>query len=382
MSPTSRLAHIALFLAPLLGIGAWSLRGLMDVSLPANASLLDGTLAKAVETHYEAQFPLKRPGTNLWAALDYSVFDEGRPGVMLGRHDWLFSDEEFKPVVHGMQHIEANLRLIRGVQQRLDEHGVKLLLAIIPAKARLYPEHLGEERPGRQQRGLYRQLHDAAHCNGILAPDLLANLQQEKARDALFLRTDTHWTPYGAERVAQHLARTVQRDSPLAGEPQRFVTEQAAGKPYLGDLVRFLPLDPLFSSLLPPPDQLQPRRTHSLASSPGDGAAALFADIRFPVVLVGTSYSAAPDWNFLGALRQALGSDVLSYAESGQGPLLPMLKYLQSDAFKDSPPQLLIWEFPERYLPMAPDLSQFDPAWIDQLQADGAAAQRLATQAE
>ncbi|MNW22646.1 hypothetical protein D3C71_2242680 [compost metagenome] len=59
-----------------------------------------------------------------------------------------------------------------------------------------------------------------------------------------------------------------------------------------------------------------------------------------------------------------------------------MLKYLQSDAFKDSPPQLVIWEFPERYLPMAPDLSQLDPAWIEQLEADGAAGQRLATQAK
>lgn len=215
----------------------------------------------------------------------------------------------------------------------------------------------------------------------ILAPDLLASLQQEKARDALFLRTDTHWTPYGAERVARHLARTVQCHARLSGEPQRFITEQAAGKPYLGDLVRFLPLDPLFSGLLPAPDQLQPRRTHSLASGRAGDSAALFADTRIPVVLVGTSYSAAPDWNFLGALRQALGSDILNYAENGQGPLLPMLKYLQTDAFRDSPPQLVIWEFPERYLPMAPDLSQFDPAWIDQLEADGATGQRLATQA-
>ncbi|MNF65302.1 Alginate biosynthesis protein AlgX precursor [compost metagenome] len=380
MSRISRNAHIALFLAPLLGIGAWSLHGFGDLDLPADAALLDGTLAKALERHYEAQFPLKRPGTNLWAALDYSVFDEGRPGVMLGRHDWLFSDEEFKPVSHGGQHIESNLRLIRAVQRRLDRHGVELLLAIIPAKARLYPEHLGEERPGRQQRELYGRLHEAAHCNGILAPDLLASLQREKTGGALFLRTDTHWTPYGAERVARHLARTVQRHAPLAGAPQRFVTEQGAGKPYLGDLVRFLPLDPLFSGLLPPPDQLERRSTHNLAA--GDAGSALFAEVRFPVVLVGTSYSAAPDWNFPGALRQALGSDILNLAESGQGPLLPMLKYLQSDAFKDSPPQLVIWEFPERYLPMAPDLSQLDPAWIEQLEADGAAGQRLATQAE
>ncbi|AYC31869.1 alginate O-acetyltransferase [Pseudomonas cavernae] len=382
MTRALRIAYIALFLAPLLGLGAWSLRGFIGFSPSADTSLLDGTWAKAVETHYEAQFPLKRPGTNLWAALDYSLFGEGRPGVVLGRHDWLFSDEEFKPVARGEQHIEANLKLILGVQQRLQRHGVKLLLAIVPAKARLYPEHVGEEQPAQQQQALYRRLHRAAQRAGILAPDLLASLQQAKANGALFLRTDTHWTPHGAEWVAQHLAQTVQRHAPLAGEPQRFVTELDAAKPYQGDLTNFLPLDPLFSAWLPAPDCLQPRRTHAVGTRQGDDATALFADSQIPVVLVGTSYSADPNWNFLGALRQALGSDILNYAENGRGPLLPMLEYLQTDAFKGSPPRLLIWEFPERYLPMPPDLSQLDPAWFARLTSTATAGQRLAATAK
>jgi alginate O-acetyltransferase complex protein AlgJ len=58
-----------------------------------------------------------------------------------------------------------------------------------------------------------------------------------------------------------------------------------------------------------------------------------------------------------------------------------MLKYLQSDAFKDSAPQLVIWEFPERYLPMKTNLSDFDPNWIAQLKAAGAANTNLATSA-
>ncbi|MNF12095.1 hypothetical protein D3C80_2134800 [compost metagenome] len=55
-----------------------------------------------------------------------------------------------------------------------------------------------------------------------------------------------------------------------------------------------------------------------------------------------------------------------------------MLKYLQSDEFADAPPQLLIWEFPERYLPMANDLDDFDPAWIAELKNDSR-QQRLAS---
>lgn len=104
----------------------------------------------------------------------------------------------------------------------------------------------------------------------------------------------------------------------------------------------------------------------------------MFADKQIPVALVGTSYSANPHWNFLGALQQALRSDVANYAEDGHGPLLPMLKYLQSDAFKNAAPQVVVWEFPERYLPMKNDLSSFDPQWIAQLKNSRKSEENLA----
>ena len=71
----------------------------------------------------------------------------------------------------------------------------------------------------------------------------------------------------------------------------------------------------------------------------------------------------------------------MNYAEDGHGPILPMLKYLQTDAFKSSPPQVLIWEFPERYLPAHNDLSEFDPQWIAQLKKAREPQQNLAQNA-
>jgi alginate O-acetyltransferase complex protein AlgJ len=69
-------------------------------------------------------------------------------------------------------------------------------------------------------------------------------------------------------------------------------------------------------------------------------------------VLVGTSYSANPLWNFTGALQEAFGEDVVSYATPAHGPFLPMQEYLDSADFKARAPRLVIWEMPERYLPM------------------------------
>lgn len=384
MTRSFRILYVALFLGLLLALGLWSLRGLMGFSTTPQDTVLNGKWAKATETQYDKEFPLKRLGTNLWAALDFKLFNEGRPGVVLGRDQWLFSDEEFNPVAKGEQYQQENLALIEGVREQLEKNGVKLVLAILPAKARLYPEHIGDEEPAKVHEDLYQRFHASAEQAGIIAPDLLTPLQHAKLQGQVFLRTDTHWTPMGAEVVAQNLGSTVAQKTPLDAAPQQYITESKNAESYKGDLTTFLPLDPLFSNLLPKPDQLQQRSTRAAEASPegeAGGEGDLFSDSQVPVALVGTSYSANPKWNFVGALQQALRSDVVSYAESGHGPIEPMLKFLQSDNYKDAAPQLVIWEFPERYLTMKTNLSEFDPGWIAQLKAAAAANSNLATSA-
>ncbi|WP_437884134.1 alginate O-acetyltransferase [Pseudomonas sp. LRF_L74] len=367
MNRTANLVYSAAFGATLIGLGLWSLKGFTTFSVAEGTPVLNGKLSHAFEKHYDDEFPVKKLGTNVWAAVDYTLFGEGRPGVLIGEDGWLYSDEEFKPVVDGRQHLQDNLAIIQGVSEELAKHNVKLMLAVIPAKSRLYPEHVGENKATAMRANLYQRLHSTAGEAQILAPDLLSALKEAKQRGQVFLRTDTHWTPMGAEVVAQRLADAVRQNVQLDGDTQEFVTEAVKQEDYKGDLTTFLPLDPLFANMLPKPDQLQIRQTRAADDSEAGGDA-LFADTgALPVALVGTSYSANPKWNFAGALRQSLQRDLSNQAEDGHGPVLPMLKYLQSDELKNSPPQLVIWEFPERYLPMANDLSGFDPAWIAEL---------------
>ena len=381
MTRSLRILYIAIFLGILLALGIWSLRSFSTFSTSAETTVLNGKWTKAAETHYDDEFPIKRLGTNLWAALDFKLFNEGRPGVVLGKDQWLYTDEEFDAVANGEQNEADNLAIIQGVRDALEKQGTKLVLAIVPAKTRLYPEHIGDSKPASLHTDLYQQFHAQAAQAGLVAPDLLAPLQGAKQHGQVFLRTDTHWTPMGAEVVAKQLSEVIAQQTPLSGEPEKFVTQAKETAPYKGDLTNFLPLDPLFSNLLPQPDQLQQRSTDPVATD-AQGDDALFADSDVAVGLVGTSYSANPNWNFVGALKQALGSDVVSYAEDGHGPILPMLKYLQTDAFKSSPPQVLIWEFPERYLPAHNDLKEFDPKWIAELKKAGESQQNLAINAK
>ena len=377
MTRSLRIFYIALFLVTLLVLGVWSVRSFFGFSTNADATVLNGRWTKAVETHYDDEFPIKRLGTNLWAALDFKLFNEGRPGVVLGRDQWLYSDEEFHPIVNEELNLQGNYALVEGVRQELKKRGVQLVMAIVPAKTRLYPEHLGEVKPASIHTNLYKDFHARVAADKILAPDLLGPLQQAKRNgQQVFLRTDTHWTPEGAQVAAQTLAKTIADKAPLSGEPQNFVTEPAEKVTHKGDLRLFLPLDPLFENLMPAQEPLQKRNTVAVEQPAGDDA--LFANSEVPVALIGTSYSANPNWNFVGALKEALHSDVVNYAEDGHGPILPMLSYLKSDAFKNSPPQVLIWEFPERYLPVNNEIGDADPQWVAELKQAGARQQNVA----
>ena len=299
MNRPIKTLYVALFALLLLPVSLVALTKLGGYSMPAQPSVLDGGLAKSIERHYDENFPLKQAGINLWAAVEYLAFGEGRSGLVIGEDGWLYSDEEFDPVVDGQRQLRDNLALIRGVQRQLQERDIQLLLAIVPAKTRLYPEHTGSHRPSALQRSLYPRFHRAVRNAGIAAPDLLAPLQAAKDEAPMFLRTDTHWTPEGADVTATALSEVVRSAMQLRGEPQQFVTETVATRTHQGDLTRFLPLAPLFESLMPQADRLQQRETHA-AEGGGDD---LFGDSDLPVTLVGTSYSANPAWNFAGALR-------------------------------------------------------------------------------
>ncbi|MGL4315614.1 MAG: alginate O-acetyltransferase [Pseudomonas sp.] len=368
MSRTANLLYSLLFIGLLLALSLASLPALLSFSTARETPVLNGKLTHAIEKHYDKNFPLKAFGTNVWAALDYSLFGEGRPGVVVGREDWLFTDEEFKPASNPQQ-LQDNWRLIAAVQEEFKRRDIELVLALLPAKARLYPEQLAAARPVAAQQALYAQARALMQTQQLPGPDLLPALQQAKSAAAVFLRTDTHWTPHGAEVTAKALADYLAARGAWPRGEQRFVTRTSDSQPHKGDLLSFLPMEPYFAALQPQAESLQPRHTEA-AQAGAETAADLFGDAQPQVALVGTSYSANPKWNFAGALKQELGSDLLNYAEDGHGPLVPMLRLLQRERTETADLRLVIWEFPERYLMLPSDLSGFDSAWLERLRGN------------
>lgn len=341
-------------IAFIAGIGAWSLPALQDFRPRGAQGLVNGEWALALEEHYNRRLPIRDLGIHFWTAVQYGLLNEGRQGLVVGRDGWLFTDEEFRAYADADARLSRRFQEIESVNAYLRAHNVTLVLVLVPAKARLYPQQLGVRKPDAFYESLYDNALKYIAARGVLAPDLYRSMLGAMAGNTampLFLRTDTHWTPEGAAVAAAAVAAAIARHGALPPQGAvRFRTEVVSTQQYRGDLLNYLPLGPFSGWLGPAADELKVYVTRRAQESLTREA--LFDDGGADIVLVGSSYSANSLWNFAGALQEALSREVVNYATEGKGPVLPMLEYLVSDYFARKPPRVLIWEFPERYLPV------------------------------
>ena len=316
------------------------------LQLPRGKPVLNGSWATAYQARFEEALPLRDTALATWGGLSYWLFGEGRAGLLIGDDGWLFSTEEFARPENAATQTRANLAYIEDVRDALAARGIGLIVAVVPAKARVYEERSGRYTLPDDARQRYAALRAALLERGLTAPDLLGALLEAKTEGEVFLRTDTHWTPYGALVAARAVAAAAPPFEGLGETP--FQTRSRDAQDYRGDLLNFLPLGRL-SRFGPAPDRLE--RVETVARrTPQGGANALFGEVTIPVTLVGTSYSADARWNFAGALQTALGADVLNVADAGQGPFVPMARYLASETLRNTVPELVVWELPERYI--------------------------------
>lgn len=322
---------------------------LRNTETPATQDLIGGKWQPRFEKALGDALPIGPSSRDLWGAGEFAAFHEGRKGVVVGDNGWLFTSEEFSCPAHAEQNLGENLDFIKKTVAALNAKNVKVVVALVPAKSRVFPDYLGRHNLPECRTGLYGHVLDNLAQRGIPAANVLAAMDAGTPHDGLYLKADTHWSPQGAQLAAETVAAAVHDAYGDAGLPtDKFSSTQGPSKPHDGDLARYLP------GVAIPAEAVATYKTTAAVAVAGAGAMnGLLDDAPAPLaVLVGTSYSANADWNFAGFLKEALKSDVLNAAEEGQGPFAVMDKYLEGKAWQDNPPRLLVWEIPERYLLM------------------------------
>ncbi|WP_424973547.1 alginate O-acetyltransferase AlgX-related protein [Dinoroseobacter sp. S124A] len=320
-------------LALTAGLAALSVAALINVD--AGTPLegwADGSYQRSFEARFETALPTQSAAVELWAALRWQLFREPAQGAVAGQGGWLFTAEEFAEP-EAPRDLAAELAHARSV---LAARGIQLAPVIVPDKARMQAHRLPRGRSAGFA-GRYDRALATVAAAGLPVIDLRPALDF----DTSFLRSDTHWSPEGAHRAAEAIAAAL-ADTPLAQSTVE--TRKTGFRAFEGDLAAFVATGALRPHVGPHPDLI---RTYDTAVASAGG---LFGAAEIPVALVGTSFSAKPAFHFAGFLSQALQVDLLNASAVGQGPFAPMDAFLAELDTLSTPPTLVLWEIPERYL--------------------------------
>ena len=274
----------------------------------------------------------------------------------LGSQGWLFPTWDRTQRVD-LATVRSTLQSVTEAIGILRTARIQMVLCLIPSKKRIMRQFLpaGTEVSADAAQRYSLAVQEATRA-GALVPDLdalfRAQLQREPARN-LFFRTDTHWTPYGAEVAAVEIARQMRERLQLPASP-RPGTRLGDLRPMtlaMGDLVQHLPVAQRAS--------FGPEESLIRQILPSEGAAALIEDDSNDTVIVGTS-NVQPRFGFQPVLSNQLMRPVgLAWKPNNQGTYFALLDYLRGEAFRRQRPRAMVWNHLETDMVTPPN----NPAW-------------------
>lgn len=304
-------------------------------------AFLAGRFAAAINYVMAHNLPVDPQVRAAGGIFRWGLFNSGGPPVRVGCDGWLFLTEELRPFDGAEAAIAERAAVLGRVQRALAERNITLVVAVVPDKARVYSSQLCGAPWSAQSQGRLAAILAAFRANGVEALDLQPVLAGVAAREPSHWRTDTHWNQQGAAAAAAAIAARASAASIERREGIR-TTLAAQESEAPADLLRLMGLDIV-------PDPWRPRRDRqNLATTtlPESGGGLLDDEAVPQVALLGSSYSA--NANFHGALQQALSAPVTVVAQQGGGFHGAAATFFGGATWRETPPRLIVWEFPER----------------------------------
>jgi alginate O-acetyltransferase complex protein AlgJ len=211
---------------------------------------LSGAMTAKLDSVYRLSLPHRESSIGLIGAFRYLALGEGRKGVLIGSDGWLFTTEEVRPMSNDLDRSFA--RIVQ-VQKLLNASGAQLVIVPIPGKLDVHAFHSDPETAAGIVT-LYDAFLAGLKVRDVPVLDSRAAMRVDGARAIAFFRTDTHWTPRGAEDVAIALAASGL--VPLGNTSFKLSTN--AQHTFSGDLVSYVTTDKLAAQLGLQPEKAVP----------------------------------------------------------------------------------------------------------------------------
>jgi hypothetical protein len=234
-----------------------------------------------------------------------------------------------------------------------------MAVVIVPMKMRIYREYLPDTQPlGTYGAGYYDRVAQSLRTHGVHVTDLNRAFLDSPKRGSdtpLFYRLDSHWSRTGALLAAETVKADV-KDMPAFlktmkdSQPVAYtLVEKTNRRPSRGrDLLQLLPAA---SSQKYAPEAIPT----ILVQKPAGSGSLTGDDGLTRIALVGSSYSM--DWTgFADFLSYEFQRDIGNYSvPADRGSWVGMLGMLRDGAFQKAPPEMILWEMPERDMHAGPD---------------------------
>ncbi len=190
-----------------------------------------GTMLQVFDASALATVMLGRDGWLYWL---------GEDGQSLARH---FRGTETVP----QRDIENTVAELSRRRDWLAERGIAYVVAVVPEKFTIYPEHLPAWVMRSPNPTPYDRMRDAMTADGrVNFIDLRPALRDAKARQRVYFKTDSHWNYNGAVVGYNALMQGVAQALPPGALPSIAPAPRPAYVPgvdyYSGDLVQMLGL--------------------------------------------------------------------------------------------------------------------------------------------
>lgn len=169
-------------------------------------SVLPGELDRFLRDH----FGLREPLATGWSLFKYAL--RYTPRVAIGREGWLYYPQYWGPK-YGARTCGSLSAALVSFADRLDRltayaaaNDVPVVFAVAPDKETLYPEYMPEKSDTQSHCDLFAELTtELAGKRHVKTLDLRIPLKEEKVREQVYFKTDSHWNDVGSWRVARAL---------------------------------------------------------------------------------------------------------------------------------------------------------------------------------
>ncbi|WP_100643158.1 alginate O-acetyltransferase AlgX-related protein [Alteromonas facilis] len=264
--------------------------------------------------------------------------------ILEGQGNWLANTQMDFPDYDRIISKESVEELNR-LKELLGQYNTQLMIAYLPARGLVYPTELSADTAQFDvsiARKKYISILQTLRKSEVLVPNLEALLNY-KEKAPLFFEKDLHWSNEGARETARLISEQLKTLDFYDSSPSKkyettyngVVENDEKIKKAVAEICGFT-FAPTYSKTYITTERL----------TQSDTSFDIFDEVTDEIVLLGTSFSALTQFNFIGYLQEYSNTSVSNYSLSGGGLIGSWVDYLKSGDFHTQPPKLIIWEVP------------------------------------